>query len=188
MRRRRFARVGPRRKFSWESAIIGGFDLISNGATVAGWARVPANALDTTISTPQRVEPDATLTRTRIIVSYGTNNGGAQVANEFNVAFGLIAWEGLTDDPADLAPLLPNPAIDGALDWIWRWCNPHVVDNVALASNQFDVDAYQSQAQRKLSGGVGLLFTMGYGALEGLGPTNLYLSTAIDLRFLMKLP
>jgi len=188
MRRRRFARVGPRRKFTWEGAIVGGFDLLNSGDTVAGWARPPANSLDTGVSTPQKVDPDATLTRSRIIVTYGSNNGGAQVSNEFNVGFGLIAWDGLTDDPADLGPILPHPILDAGLDWIWRWTNPQVVDNVALASNQYEVDSYQSQAQRKLSGGVGLLFCFGYGALSGLGPTNLYMSVAMDIRFLLKLP
>jgi len=186
--RRQLRRIGPRRKFTWESGIIGGIDTVVADSVVAGWLRPPANSLDTSWSTPQRVEPDATLTRSRIVVSYGTNNGGAQVQRAFNIGFGLIAWDGVTDDPLDLAPLLPHPVLDGGQDWIWRFAAPSILDNTALANNATDLDAYQSMAQRKLSGGVGLLFCFGFTEITGIGPATLNFTVSVDARFLLKLP
>jgi len=187
--RRRFRQAGPRRKFTWEAALVGGTDTVVEGSVVAGWARPPANSLDTTMTTPQRVEPDATLTRTICYVGVNTNNGGAQVTRPFNLGFGIIAWEGITDDPLDLAPLLPHPILDAGQDWIYRYVFPQVQDNTAYMTNAVAGElALESKAQRKLSGGVGLLFCFGYAEITGAGPGSSVITIAADARFLLKLP
>jgi len=186
-RMRRLSRGGPRRKYAWGGARIGGTTLIGNNEVGAFWLRVPSGSLDTTFDPAQMAEPDVTLIRTRALVSYGTNNGGAQATSAVNVAFGIIAWDGLTDDPLD-AGLLPHPALDNSLDWVWRAVTGQVTENVALANNATDLDAYQSLAQRKLSNGTGLLFVWGYTVMGTYTTENLYLTMAADFRYLVKLP
>jgi len=187
-RSRRFSRGGPKRKYAWGGARIGGTQLMSDGDVGAFWLRPPAGALDNTFVPPLLTEPDTTLIRTRSLVSMGSSNGGAQAQSSWNMGFGIIAWDGLTDDPLD-SGLLPHPCLDQSLDWVWRAIFPSVLENIALADNATDLDAYQSMAQRKMSNGTGLLFVWGYTALSpGPVPPSLYIYIAADIRYLVKLP
>jgi len=184
----RRGRSGPRRKYAWGGARVGGRLTVGADEVIAFWVRAPAGALDNTYSPPQVVEPDVTLIRTRCILGFGTDNGTVQSAAALNVGFGIIAWDGLTDDPLD-AGLLPHPCLDQSLDWVFRNVQGEVLENIALASNgAASEDAYQSKAQRKLSNGTGLLFVAGYTTFLGTGPATLTLSFAADIRYLVKLP
>jgi len=187
-RRSRFSRgaSGPRRKYAWGGGRIGGTVAMNDGDVGAFWLRAPAGALDNTFTPPILVEPDVTLIRLRALVTYSSNNGGAQLNQSHNFAQGVIAWDGLTDDPTD-SGMLPHPGIDQSLDWVWRAVSCSVVDNVATADNSPTLDAYQSMAQRKLSNGTGLLFVYGYTAPTG-DPESLTITIAGDFRYLVKLP
>jgi len=186
MRFTRRGRSGPRRKYAWGGGRIGGTTIMADGDVGAFWLRAPAGALDTTFSPPILVEPDVTLIRTRALVAYASNNGGSQLTQAHNMGFGLIAWDGLTDNPVDVG-LLPHPSIDQSLDWIWRSVDNNVLDNIALSNNAGEVDQYQSQAQRKLSNGTGILFVYGFTAPTG-NPASLTVTIAGDFRYLVKLP
>jgi len=188
MRRMRSFRRGsaPRRKYAWGGARLGGTVELSDNDVGAFWIRVPASALDTTFTPPQFVDVDNTLIRTRAVLAISTNNGGTQLNQSHNFACGIIAWDGLTDNPLD-AGLLPHPALELSLDWIWRWASPTVVDNIFTDVNSSTIDAYQSQAQRKLSSGTGLLFVYGFHSFTG-APASLITTIALDCRYLVKLP
>lgn len=183
----RRGRSGPRRKYAWGGARVGGIQTMTPDLVGAFWVRAPAGAFDNSFVPPVLVEPDVTLVRTRSVVDFGTNNGTTQSAAGWIFAFGIIAWDGLTDDPLD-SGLLPHPAIDTSLDWIWRFTSPLPQENFATVTNASTLDAYESRAQRKLSNGTGLLFTWGYTLLGGTGPAETQLSLAADIRYLVKLP
>jgi len=161
--------------------------VLNDGDVGAFWVRAPAGALDNTFTPPVLAEPDNTLIRLRAIVGFSSNNGGAQLNQSHNIAFGIIAWDGLTDDPTDVG-LLPHPAIDLSLDWIWRVAQPEPVDNIALSQNGSTLDSYESKAQRKLSNGTGLLFTYGFVSPAGGAPASLTIVVGLDCRYLVKLP
>jgi len=188
MRRRFIKRGGPKRKYAWGGARLGGTTDLLAETVGAFWIRAPAGALDNTFDPPQLVEPDNTLIRIRAVITFATNNGGSQLTQAANWAFGIIAWDGLTDNPADVG-LLPHPSIDQSLDWVHRYAAPLVQDNTAVVDNASTVDAYQSKAQRKLSNGTGLLFVYGYTTFPvGGEPSDLIVTIAADFRYLVKLP
>lgn len=158
MRRRTFRRAsGPKRKMTWEwGGLYGRLNLTENDI-VASWVRVPAGYVDTANSAgiPIQIEPDATLIRSRVITTIFASNGGAQQDYPWTFSWGLIAWDGTSDDPADIGDL-PHPFYDQELDWIWRNDFAAVVENV-FTNPGGDLDSYQSKAMRKLSNGTGLL-------------------------------
>jgi len=188
MRRRRFIKSGPKRKYAWGGGRVGGTTNLDTDTVGAFWLRAPAGALDNTFDPPVVVPPDETLIRLRAVVTFSSNNGSSQLNSAQNFAFGVIAWDGLTDNPLD-SGLLPHPAIDLSLDWIWRFAAPIVQQNLAVVDNASNADAYQSKAQRKLSNGTGLLFTYGYTSFPAGGsPETLITTIAADFRYLVKLP
>lgn len=194
MPRRRLRGVrtrGPRRKVSWEFAFVTANDLLLNdGDKAAFWVRVPAGAVDTNTvhGIDEVIVPDATLVRTRHFIEHNSNNGGAQANQPWLSGSGIIAWDGLTDDPADLGDNLPHPIYDGELDWLYLNIGNSVVANIAASSNGGgDVDAYQSRAMRKLSNGTGLLWVFGYADPLGI-VGNLSFDIAMHTRMLVKLP
>lgn len=185
-RQRSFRQSGPRRKFRWEGAgIEGAFPGLASDAVIAFWARVPGSVLNT-INLPEQVMPsDDTLTRTRCLVTCSTSNGGAQTSAPFVVSFGLIAWDGLTDDATDLGNNVPNPVFDLAQDWIWRATYPAVFTNHIILQNGGNPDDYQSLAQRKLGTGTGILFCAGFSSVAG-APASLDIYLSAEMRFLIR--
>lgn len=163
-------------------------ESMGNGDSVAFWARVPAGAVDNTgADIPFIVPEDWTLVRTRLLFGYSTTNGGAQLTNSWIVGFGLIAWDGLTDNPLDLGTNVPHPVRDTTQDWIYRNVQPFSQENIVGATNGgSDVDAYQSRAQRKIQAGVGLLAVVGQSSLSI--PFTTILNGAVDVRMLFKEP
>lgn len=160
MPRRRFtrSRSGPKRKMDWHWAgLYMTPDTIDENDVIATWARVPAGYVDNANSAgiPVQIAPDATLIRSRVIATCSTNNGGAQSTYPFTVSFGLIAWDGTSDDTADIG-IIPHPYYDQDLDWIWRQDYASNVLNT-FSNPPADLDGYQSKAMRKLSTGTGLL-------------------------------
>lgn len=162
MPRRRFTRIPKslRRKYEWEWAGLFAQVNMVPGDIIATWARVPASKVDSANASgiPYVIPDDYTLVRTRCLVEFSSDNGSAQARYPWIVAAGLIAWDGVNDDTADIG-LLPNPYWDQDLDWIWQAIGPQVNVNLAIAGNGgSDKDAYESKAMRKLSAGTGLLW------------------------------
>jgi len=180
--------TSPKRKLTWDGLLIGGTDLVAIDTVTSAWLRPPAGSVNNSIFPAAIVEPDWTLTRMRAFFNLATNNGGGQVTKAFHLCMGVIAWDGTSDDPADMN-FPPAPFAELSLDWVWRGVYPFVVENTAVVATFQDSDFYQSKAQRKLSNGTGLLFVFGYTDVEsGTDPVNLYITISGEIRALYRLP
>jgi len=187
-RSRRSARssASSRRKLSWEGVLGGGVDQITTGEVTLGWMRPPAGVANTSLNPQAYVPTDWTLTRSRIIVGWSSSNEGAQIVEPWLFTFGLIVWEGISDDPNEI-PNPPDPTIDLDADWIWRYVATPQVHNSAGSSNQYHPDGYQSKAQRKLGAKEGLLLAFAFTPTPASNsPGTLTIGVSFDARFLMR--
>jgi len=191
LRRRSRGRGGQKRKMTWTWA--GLYANQSNPITedfiFATWARVPAGYVDNadTSGIPIKIEPDWTLVRSRCICAVFSNNQGAQVVYPWTFSFGLIAWDGISDDTDDLG-FIPHPYYDQELDWIWRNDFAATSQNVFTTAVGGDKDSYESRAMRKLSNGTGLLFVSAIADPVGALPLDMVMTVNMNFRGLYKLP
>jgi len=188
--RRSIGRSAKRRKLTWEiSNFFGEGEIFTDGTSLAVWVRVPAGKVDTRNSlTNFIVPPDCTLVRTRVLNSAIASNGAADVTHVNQWSFGLIAWDGVSDDPADLGTL-PHPFYDGNEDWLFRSVIPSTHVNLPFSNGISDLDGYQSRAQRKLSNGTGILAVWGFNQPFVLGHADaVSLWWMTEVRMLLKEP
>jgi len=188
MRRSRFARpAGKRRKFEWNWAGLFFQGTLQTDDMLATWARVPASVVDNANSSgiPYVIPDDSTLIRTKCVITFSTDNGGAQVNAPWIASAGLIAWDGTSDDTLDIG-VLPSPYWDKDFDWVWHMSGPYTQQNQIAQNGGTSDGSITSKAMRKLSAGTGLLFvfTLSDPLLENIAfGTNL----AVDIRMLLKL-
>jgi len=174
---------------TWEISDFWGIQQqMTDGDAFAFWVRVPAGKADTIAGPVDFIVPtDYTLTRSRVLISGGMSNGGAAVRSAHEIAFGLIRWEGVSDDILDLGTV-PHPFYDGSEDWIFRSVFPEVTSNHLFLNSPAGLDAYQSRAQRKLSNGSGILAIVGV-AEAALGvPVTWNVDWYLEVRFLLREP
>jgi len=172
--------------WEWAGLYVNGFTA-NESLVFATWARVPSGYVDNANSAgiPVQIAPDATLIRSRCIATVFASNGGAQIAYPWTMSFGLIAWDGTSDDPTNIG-IIPHPYYDQELDWVWRSDFAATVENV-FSNPGGDLDSYQSKAMRKMSNGTGLLMVAALADPVGDG-ISLTLQINMNFRGLYKLP
>lgn len=195
-RRSGFRRSGKRRKLAWGHASTRGVvpgDILP-GSILLGthWAQPPAGTL--LPGTDNEIPNDLTLVKTLNSFAASVIPAAASTGQAiFTLCAGLIVWEGISGDDADIDPLqTPFPTTEGEADWLWTQYHPFAgpVENTAFWTTEAPgfVEVAWSRAQRKLSSRQGILFVMGVDNAPQSDVTLVSLTTEWQSRALFKLP